>query len=173
MSKNNKSLRITIREYQSDDTAFIFSSWLRSFKTSFFAKDIANKVYFWHQHKLIENIVSEGGKILVACDPEDTSVVYGWIVYSHLSRHGLPCLHYIYVKQSFRGLGMAKALVKAAKIDTSKMSVCSHITGLGKTLAEKYNFLYNPYIIYPLYDSKAAEARAAEYYQRDDVVKIS
>lgn len=151
---------------------FIYSSWLKSYKTSFAAKDITNKIYFYHHHKLIENIVDNGCKVLLAVDPQDDQVIYGYIVYELLPKFATPCVHYVYVKQPFRLLGIARNLLSATKINTNKLSVCSHITGIAKASTEKYNFVYNPYIVYPVYDSLELEARAAEFHGRTDIMKL-
>lgn len=166
------NLNIAIRLGKPDDMPFIYSSWLKSYKQSFAAKDITNSVYYYHHHKLIENIVDDGGKVLVACDPTDDQVIYGYFIYTLLPKFAVPCLHYVYVKQPFRGLGVAKAMLTESKIDTSKLSVCTHMSGIGKLAAEKYNFVYNPYIVYPVYDSLEIEARAAEFHGRQDIMKL-
>jgi len=46
--------------------------------------------------------------VVVVCDPEEPSVVWGFVVFEE------GVLHYLYVKQAFRGLGIARALAAEA-----------------------------------------------------------
>ena len=136
--------KILLRPAASEDVSFIFSSWLKSFRNSFFAKPIDNTVYFSEQHKLIEKLVKQA-PVIMACNPDDISQIYGFICAQRIE--GVFCLHYLYVKHSFRKLGIGRALVNSFEHDSSSAGVYTHHTACGEILKHKFNLVYHPYIL--------------------------
>jgi ribosomal protein S18 acetylase RimI-like enzyme len=87
----------------------------------------------------------------MACNDEDPSQVYGYICAGNID--GIFVLHYIYVKHSFRNLGVGKSLLNAFEHDVSNAAIYTHHTRIAERLAAKYNFLYHPYVLFDLKDS--------------------
>ena len=77
MSNNN--LPVRLRTLTEEDKPFIFNSWLKSYRFSHFGEKITNTIYFEDHHKIIENILKKA-KVVVACNEEDPSQDYGYIV---------------------------------------------------------------------------------------------
>jgi len=61
---------------------------------------------------------------------------------------GVQVVHFVYVKHTFRFLGIGKVLLDAAKIDTSKASFYTHFTKNCIKVVQKYNMIYNPYLAF-------------------------
>ena len=101
---------IVIRHWGDEDKPFIMSSWLRSFKSSRYAGPIPNNMYWTVYAQAIEQILDRDGvKVLIACNPEKESQIFGYIVLEQ--NHEAPVVHWLYIKQPFRGWGMARSLM--------------------------------------------------------------
>lgn len=145
-------LVIRIRKATEEDIPFIFNSWLKSYRNSMFAKPIANQIYFTEHHKVIENIVKHN-EVLVACSNQDPSEVYGYCCAGRVD--GIFSVHYVYVKHSFRRMGIGKTLLSNFNYDPTLASLFTHHTRIGDKLSQKYNMIYHPYVIYgPSYLNK-------------------
>ncbi len=107
-----KKINVKIRESLESDEPFFYNSWLRSFKPSYFAGPIPNDMY-WDVYSAIIGRLLGRSKVFVACDPDSENVIYGYLVVEYKDR---PVVHWMYVKQSFRGFGIALQLAEAAKV---------------------------------------------------------
>ena len=97
----------TLRAATKDDTAFVFSSWLKSYRNGPAVRLMNNEDYFRCQAEIITQVLAKSVTLL-ACDPEDTSVIWGFVVFDEDD------CHYIYVKHLLRGHGIASLLWDAA-----------------------------------------------------------
>lgn len=136
-------LPIRLRPANEEDISMIFNSWLKSYRTSLFAKNIANSVYFLNHHKIIEKLL-KSSIVLVACNDKDASQIYGWACAQEVD--GIFCLHYVYVKQPFREIGMARLLINAFGRAEDVAGIYSHHTRAFEQMADKFNLIYHPYI---------------------------
>ena len=89
--------RFGIRELVGSDVPFIFRSWITSYRRSAFAKGIRDRVYFAHQHRLIEAILRRG-RVRVAYVLNDPDTIIGYLVLTEEPN----VLHYAFVKSPFR-----------------------------------------------------------------------
>lgn len=144
MSEELVKAPVRIRPANAEDVSFIFNSWLKSFRSSNHARGVCNTVYFAEQHKLIERLV-KSSQVIIACNPADPTQLYGYICAG--SQDGIFCLHYLYVKHSFRGLGIAKILINAFEHDFNAAGIFTHMTKPMEHLAVKFNLVYHPYIL--------------------------
>lgn len=103
-----------IRDMGEADISFIFSSLLRSYEEVAVEKlRISVSVYYRGHHDLLMRVL-ERGQCLMACDPEDPDQIYGYVLYASDDHGQPPCLHYLYVKGSFRRAGIGSALLRAS-----------------------------------------------------------
>jgi len=144
-------LPIVIREATVDDAPFIFNSWLKSYKDSDFARRVPNIIYFAEHHKLIEGLLSHCS-IYVACSEEDSNQILGYIVASSFT--GTPIIHYIYIKHSFRKLGLATQLISSLSLNKSNMIAVTHWNKYATIASNKYHLVYHPYLLYTKTDVK-------------------
>lgn len=140
----SKQLPIRLRLANDEDIPFIFNSWLKSYRNSYFAKNISNTIFYSEHHKLLEKVINQS-KIVVACKEDEPDQIYGWICAG--KTEGIFTLHYIYVKHPFRSFGVGKALLNAFEHDTESAAVYTHHTKVAEKLAAKYNMIYHPYVI--------------------------
>ena len=135
---------VRLRKATQEDVGFIFNAWLKSYKTSLFAKNVTNTIYFAEHHKVIERLL-KNHETIIACNDEDPSQIYGFINAGKVE--GIFCLNYIYIKQAFRNLSIGKTLLNAFEHDPTIASVYTHHTRMAERLAAKYNMVYHPYLL--------------------------
>lgn len=136
--------QITFRQPSETDLPFIFSSWLKSFRNSNFAKNISNDTYYPEHHRIIEDIFKIS-TVLLACDKSNVENIYGYIVAAKLDN--MFTIHYVYVKHTYRRMGLAGLLIEAFPHDPSEPAYYTHDTYMANVLAKKYRFEYNPYLL--------------------------
>jgi hypothetical protein len=123
------------------DVAFIFNSWLKSFKNANAVRGILPPVYFEFQHKVIEALLQRAN-VQVACNPAAENEIWGYAVYETVE--GVSVLHYAYVKELYRGLGVYRALVAGLGDGGFYTHETSAFSGLRKKATQKW--IYNPYL---------------------------
>lgn len=155
----NKKVPIRIRAASQEDVAFIFNSWLKSYRNSHFSRYIDNTVYYSEHHKLIERLVSDN-QVLIACNTEDPNQLYGYICAGRVDNFLV--VHYIYVKHSFRNLGIGKQLLNAFDHDPSVAGIYTHHTKLADRLGPRYNFVFHPYLMFNSVENSDGEKKEQE-----------
>ncbi len=125
-----KSELFSIRDYLPEDLHFILSTWLRGlFYNSNTFRGIDKKSFFQHYEPVLRRLIaSSRGRI--ACLVEDPSVILGYAFYEIPKLDVI--LHYIYVKQAFRRIGIAKDLMPM------KINQVTHLTLLGQKILESH-----------------------------------
>lgn len=138
-------LPITFRAALQQDVNFIFNSWLKSYRNSNFSRFISNTIYYAEQHKIIEDLVA-ANKVIIACDATDSTQLYGYICAGEVE--GFIVCHYVYVKHTYRNMGIGKELLKQANHDPAKAGLYTHHTKIADRLAPRYNLVYHPYLAF-------------------------
>ncbi len=136
--------QVRLRPASEEDIPFIFSSWLKSYKASPDMTHIDNNIFFTEQHRLIEFLL-KNGKVLIACNNIDPTQLFGWICCDKIDN--IFCLHYVYVKHTFRKMGICASLLKAFGHSTEMAGVYTHHTKVMEVLRHKFNLLHHPYIL--------------------------
>jgi len=134
---------VTIRQPKPDDISFLFSSWLKSYRNSPWAKPMHNNVYFDYHHALIQDLLNHS-EVYIACSKKNGSDIYGYAVGQWIN--DVFTLHYVYVKHAYRRLGIGKLLM--ACFNRGEFAGCyTHHTHMASKLADKFALLYNPYLL--------------------------
>lgn len=141
---NEQQLPVQFRDMAAEDNAFVYNSWLKSFRNGTMNRNVDNSIYFHNHHKLIDKILQRS-TIVVCCDAKDPKIIFGYVVYEKID--GQFVLHYIYVKNIYRKLGIAKKLLEQCKHDFSVLGCYTHQTQVAVAKEEKYNLLYHPYLL--------------------------
>lgn len=145
----------TMRLAVDDDHNFIYHSWLKSYRASWSrghnpVRYVHKDIYYQNHKHIIADILRESITV-VAVNPEDAGQIFGYIV-CQPTREGVGVLHYCFVKQAYRGLGVGTMLYNEARTvthhDTELPMACSHATGVFYAeLGKRYNIIFNPYLI--------------------------
>ena len=146
---SDKKLPIRFRAATVEDANFIFNSWLKSYRHSHFARLVTNAIYYSEQHKIIERLVKDC-KTIVACNESDPTQIYGYINGGTVD--GFLVINYLYVKHSFRNMGIGRALLNVFDHDPSTASIYTMHTRIADTLAPRFNMVYHPYILFQEFD---------------------
>ncbi|MDQ3023239.1 MAG: hypothetical protein M3R04_02460 [bacterium] len=111
------ALPFAIRECRESDLPLVLNSWLRSYRNEDAVRTVTNEIYYSEvvgQKARILDLMAHG-RTVVACDLDDADSVFGWAC-SSIAHPGVsvpPVMHYVYVKQAYRGNGLGRALLGA------------------------------------------------------------
>jgi hypothetical protein len=110
------------RRLEQGDLDFVINSWLMSYRKAPANYRVRNEQYFQYQPGNVQ-VLLERSKTTIFCDPENPSEIMGYIVVElgHI-------LHYVYVKQIFRGAAIADSLFEHAIDLESPRIILSHMT---------------------------------------------
>lgn len=137
MTTATERLAIALRPARPGDASFVINSWLKSYASSDAAKVLPREVYFRGQHGLITAILGrEGTRVLVACMADDTDAILGWACVEG------SVVHFTYVKQTYRRLGVAKRLL--APLLAQACTYTHRARGLGE-LPVPSRWTFDPY----------------------------
>lgn len=103
-------MTLPVRPARESDMAFVAMSWRASFEP----RHAFDREEFREEMDRVIRRLCSRGHVRIAHAPDDDDHLIGFAAYSADGRE----LHYIYVKQDFRGKGIARALLKDASIAT-------------------------------------------------------
>ncbi len=135
-----------LRDVQKDDLPFIFNSWLKSYRDSPAMGGIPNTVYYAGQHALIEALL-ERSRVVVACAKDDPTQIMGYALAEYVDDVRL--VHWVYVKHTFRGFGIGRALEGAViGLPSSSPVHYSHrVKTTDRLLKNRTAYVYNPFYL--------------------------
>jgi len=115
-------MKLVIRKAVKSDEAFIYSTWLRGlYYGNPWFREIDKDTFFTKYHAVLENILNKAC-VEIACLDEDSDTVLGYVVYRG------SIMDWVFVKKSFRKIGIAKRLAPA------NITKVSHLTKIGKAV---------------------------------------
>lgn len=128
---------VKLRPATADDLSLIYATWFENYKhSSPTGRRLRPDVYYPGQRAIIDRLLKRDGTITIASPNEDDTIL-GYIVFEG------PCIHYCYVKASFRRMGIGKELITSQPFQTF-----SHWTDDAEWAHKKFNLVYNPYEAY-------------------------
>lgn len=134
------------RPMRPSDIAFVRNAWLMSY-SEFAAVDEDNEpprvswdIYLPEQNAQLDRILNRSG-VIVACGTEDDGHLFGFVCFEKQERR---VIHFVYVKDAFRHLGMCKSLLGEIKqyVGEGPMWV-THWTRKAGKIFDRAD--YNPY----------------------------
>jgi ribosomal protein S18 acetylase RimI-like enzyme len=139
-------MRVSIRRYEEQDRAYLFNSWLKNYKmSSSFAKRIPNEIFFRNHHLILEHILSKPDTVvLIAHAGEDHNQILGYLAYEDTPTGQV--IHYVFIKEKFRNLGIARALIQHADVNPKNVTYTHSTYDLGQLeMSGKIEGSYDPY----------------------------
>jgi GNAT superfamily N-acetyltransferase len=141
--KLRSGIEIGIRAYMPGvDDPIIFAPWCNHIRRVEPFNAFNPQEFRDHKKFVLERLVAQHG-VTVACHRDLPQVVHGWICHSYFEG----VCHFLYVKDDFRGKGIARALLRGAMPASEQNHYYTHKTRQSLTLAKKFGFTYNPYLI--------------------------
>jgi hypothetical protein len=99
-----------IRDAVEADSAFVKSAWRGTFRTAGHGVEDADPEHYHREMQRIFDRLLPSATVRVACDPDDADSLIGFIAATGDE------LHYAYVKQDFRKLGVVPAMLEGLDI---------------------------------------------------------
>lgn len=140
-----EKLNLKMREALPEDLNFIFNSWISSFKRSKCNHNVPAATYFQGQHKVIERILRQSSTLLLV-EGKHTENILAYIVFEMVE--GVFCVHYAYVKNTYRGFGLLRKLLLTVREGNNTGGFYTHDTTCARFVADKFNLFCNPYILH-------------------------
>ena len=134
-----------IRSAEESDIPFIYSSFLNCIKyDSAVGLSVRKGIFFENYRTVIDSILrNENCNVLIACKPDETKVIFSFLVFEPT------IIHFVFVKESFRNFGIAKALFNQAFLDYKGDVTITHRTQFIESLLRNHaQLVYNPFVLY-------------------------
>lgn len=134
-----KNELVTVRGYLPEDKNFILATWLRGLYYGDSVYSNMKKQAFMENYHVVAMSVLNTPQIniRVACLKEDPSVILGYAVLAATPN----ALHWVFVKKSWRNIGLAKDLVP------KNVNVATHLTKTGLSILKKKDWQFNPFLL--------------------------
>jgi predicted GNAT family acetyltransferase len=139
---------VKIRLMRDEDRPFIFKSMLNTLMARGYGfEKIERQVFFENYVKVVEKILNRASS-LVAVSSMDDDLIYGFMLY-HFSEKTKPCIHFQYVKDTFRKMGIGKKMfdIFLSEGAAGKPIEASHMTELFSKCYEGKGITYNPFAV--------------------------
>ena len=127
-----------IRDVLPADYNFILATWLRGlYYSDMWFKEMEKATFMKNYHKVIEAILARPGcSTKIACLKDDLNVILGYAVYKDT------VVDWIFVKSSWRNIGIAKSLVPAG------VTAVTHLTPVGLSILRKQpGVVFDPFLL--------------------------
>ncbi len=110
----------SIRAAEPGDMDFVGSTWRRSYDRAEYARAPSLLTYIASQRAAIDRALA-AATVDVAYSVEHPEVILGWVAHAERA-----VLHYLYVKDRYRRLGIGQALLEHALGSDTREVFCSH-----------------------------------------------
>jgi hypothetical protein len=136
------ALPIAIRPYDpGTDKKFVTSSWVGSWHGSKWAGVMPNDLTYKIHFVVIDRLLANGMKILMAVNPDNRDQILGFLAYEP------DVVHYCFVKSLFRHQGVASFLLASANFDRSGPLLASFKTTDSKWLSATRRISHKPQLV--------------------------
>lgn len=135
---------IEFRQATTADEAFIFDSWLRSQWKLDAREKMPSTIFFAGQRQRIDRLLPRS-RVIIAYSPADATEALGYVVAE--ASWKTACVHWLYVKSTFRRLGIASRLLQVtlAMCNASNLQHSHKSDARAKRLFERVGSTFNPY----------------------------
>ena len=133
------------------EAGFVLDSWTRAVaRDPIWRSEVGNRgvartpippslsLYY---HDIILKKILNKCTLLVACDPEDPDVIWGYVAFDQVD----PVLHFVYVKGAFRRMGIGTRLLSEAGLILDEPVIVSHRTESLFKAFPNVKWRWNPY----------------------------
>lgn len=120
-----------------EDTNFIRTRWIESYRNSPFARHMRAPEYYAIQNGTIEALL-DVSQVTICALEDDPTYIIGFAVHA-TSPHDLLIVHYLYVREEMLGQGFARIIFNA--IHPTTPTACSHITDPYYRIKDRYDLI--------------------------------
>jgi hypothetical protein len=135
-----RGIEYALRPYRGEqDDPLLFSNWCNQIRKQSPFNTFTPEEFSQHRF-IIHSLIDRCG-VTLACRPDDEGFVYGWICGAD------PVLHFIYVRNTFRCLGIGSTLMRLAFPGFKERTIYyTHPTKAMRHFAPRWNAKFNPYL---------------------------
>lgn len=135
-----------LREMLPTDHALVKNSWLKSYGYSHFnRRQCEGKAIFACHDPIIRSLLVNSRVKLVACDPAEPDNIQAWIVAGKRA-DDVPVVHYLWVREAFRGLGLEPRLFSIATDGALEVALTHRCIALDSNCGDARTF-YDPHAV--------------------------
>jgi GNAT superfamily N-acetyltransferase len=123
-----------VRRGKPEDMAYVFSSWLKTSRKE--QPEVRTDDFMSGQHRRVAWLVQTSGVLSVVHPVAAPDVICAWALLD-----AAPSVaHYVFVRQEYRGRGLARFLLEGR-------GICTHLTAEGQGLKRKLAMRYMPHLL--------------------------
>jgi GNAT superfamily N-acetyltransferase len=105
-----------LRPATEKDWPFILQSWTRTYTNDRKWGPLAPRAVARAVHaSILDTLTAEGTEVRIATNPSNPWFIFGYVVFS--TRHEHPLVHWVYVKELYRKVGIGAELVRYARCE--------------------------------------------------------
>lgn len=137
-----------LRPHRSSDLNFIQNSWGSSYyKGAEYNSSLSPKEFNLEHRPIREKILNNPNtSVIIACGKVDEDLILGWIIIEKPKTKGT-ILHYIYIKEVFKGEGISESLLAQAL--KAKPILVTHMTDRARKIIKKKKYFFKDYVFSP------------------------
>jgi hypothetical protein len=136
--------KIRIRAMQPSDFNYVINSWLKTFKyTGPSVQRIRDYEYYQSYEPIVKSLIKRSD-VFIACLREEPEIIIGYLAIER--QQDLDLIHFVQVKNLWQNIGIGRYLLQAAH--PQLITYFTHWTNPVDSLVNKFNFTYNPYLIF-------------------------
>lgn len=115
MAELNSDLEkvLTYRQMEPGDVSFFLDSLIKCYRESPWAGVVGNHQIYDTLHETVEQLLARGATVEMAVARHDPKRILGYC-FSEQVKGGY-CVHFVYIKDAYRCLGLASELLRRAK----------------------------------------------------------
>lgn len=137
---------VAFRLLVDSDMGFVVKGWLSSYHDGTQTMKAVPFHRFKREQRAIIRDALDRGQCVVACEPSDHATLYGFA--AGWDDIGVGVAHYVYVLQTRRSMGLARALLHELGRSCGRtMTTYSHSTVQGAGLARHLNLRHDPFAL--------------------------
>ena len=141
------NVSVKYRKPNEQDLPFIYSTWLKSYRQTDWAKNMSNDTFFHHHKAIVKSILeNKRTQVTLICDLDDPDHLFGYVVAEVIGQRAL--VHFVYMKYNYRKLGIISQTLKIlGYFDPKQVNFITHLPRNYLSLKTKYNLDFNPYLL--------------------------
>lgn len=136
---NYQNMFVT-REFRPSDFNFVANSYLRSYRSGPEAKYMPSDFYYPEYKEKLTHMIKTG-KVTILCSSQDEDQIVGYSITDKILDWNI--LHYVYIKFTFRRMGLAKQLLADLSLGQN-VTICTHIPKMWSNCITKYKLAFDP-----------------------------
>lgn len=146
--RDTATVNFVFRRYREEcDAPLVFNSWCSGVRGKYPLSNVDSGSFKeFHRLVLLESLVERCG-VRIACSVEDRDFVFGWCVSELVGDTYV--VHFVYVKEIFRGFGIAKSLLMDnEEYRESRKSFFTFKTPSSSMVKKVIDAKYDPYRVF-------------------------